>query len=262
MRVCFLDRLSPDPTTWIRTRLFAGDFRVGAVDVGRGLPTLGRGRSTIEIPPPAKPKALVDSSFVQSWPRTENPSEPRLSLWKRIRAGEEEALAEVRALAQAASHRWPLAADVRDGVCQDVMTKVWEEAAEGTKPEPTNFAGYVWNKTRGAVKAWLYGRALRAESAGGRDPSTEPVSPSGASGESAASSASTRELRSALKACHESMPSEKVRRAWELRYETVPTRTAQEVADILGVPSGTVMSWWDRARRHMRLCLERKGWAS
>ncbi len=72
----------------------------------------------------------------------------------------------------------------------------------------------------------------------------------------AASAVESRELAAALAACLASLPREQ-RECFELRH--AEEFSYAEIAAVLEVPVGTVMSRLSRAREKMRACLESKG---
>jgi len=77
-----------------------------------------------------------------------------------------------------------------------------------------------------------------------------------ASADDAAALAESRELAAALAACLEILPEEQ-RACFELRHGE--EFSYAEIASVLGIPPGTVMSRLARAREKMRDCLEGKG---
>ena len=191
---------------------------------------------------------LVRLALVFAQVRSMESPPTEVSSWERIRAGDEAELRVLEKRVMGILGQWAVDAETRAGACQDVLSKVWEEASGG-REEPRNLSGYLWNKSRGALKtAWR--RRVAAQPFEGVQ---EPVAPEGRS---------NLELRDALRDCHRTIPDENVRRAWHLRHEDEPARKAREVAEILGVPLGTVTFWWDRARRHVHKCMERKGWVA
>jgi RNA polymerase sigma-70 factor (ECF subfamily) len=77
-----------------------------------------------------------------------------------------------------------------------------------------------------------------------------------AAADDAAALAESRELAAALAACLEVLPEEQ-RACFELRHGE--EFSYAEIASVLGIPPGTVMSRLARAREKMRDCLEGKG---
>jgi RNA polymerase sigma-70 factor (ECF subfamily) len=74
--------------------------------------------------------------------------------------------------------------------------------------------------------------------------------------EQADAQAEARELAEALSGCLQALPRDQ-RECFELRH--AEEFSYQEIADVLGVPIGTVMSRLSRARVRMRACLEARG---
>jgi RNA polymerase sigma-70 factor (ECF subfamily) len=92
---------------------------------------------------------------------------------------------------------------------------------------------------------------LGVGSAGEEDPDPEIAAP-----DDTAAHAERREIAAALEACLEVLPDDQ-RECFELRHGEEFSYT--EIAAVLKIPMGTVMSRLARAREKMRGCLEAKG---
>ena len=136
------------------------------------------------------------------------------------------------------------AADVED-VLQETFLAVWRGAA-GYRREGAG--GWIWGIARRQAALWLRRRG-RAEA--------DPVAPAATGGRPPADpaevAASTADLAEALEALGpEGSPH---RETWRLMY--VEDRTVAEVAQLMGVPAGTVKSRAYHVRRLMRTALRR-----
>jgi RNA polymerase sigma-70 factor (ECF subfamily) len=87
--------------------------------------------------------------------------------------------------------------------------------------------------------------------AGEEDPEVEIAAP-----DDATAHAERREIAEALKSCLETLPDDQ-RECFELRHGEEFSYT--EIAAVLQIPIGTVMSRLARAREKMRACLEARG---
>lgn len=94
---------------------------------------------------------------------------------------------------------------------------------------------------------------LAREAAAG---SARPAEREPESRDDAGSGVEERELAEALASCLEALPREQ-RECFELRH--ADEMSYAEIATVLGVPQGTVMSRLSRARERMRECLRSKG---
>ena len=139
--------------------------------------------------------------------------------------------------------------DEADEIVQEAFVRAWERMAEFD----TARAFYPWvltiarNRCRNALRrrrTW----GLRSLD------SIDPPIPAAAGAASAG--VEDRELARALAECLETL-AEDQREAFELRHDD-GLRYA-EIAQVLDVPEGTVMSRLHRARGRMRECLEGKG---
>ena len=137
------------------------------------------------------------------------------------------------------------AADVGD-VLQETFLAVWRGAG-GYRLEGAG--GWLWGIARRQAALWLRRRGrsetlLAALIAAGWPPPADPV-------DTALSRAELEEAVAALGP--EGSPQ---RETWRLMY--VEDRTVAEVAELMGVPAGTVKSRAHQARRLMRAALRRR----
>jgi RNA polymerase sigma-70 factor (ECF subfamily) len=141
------------------------------------------------------------------------------------------------------------AAEVED-VLQETFLAVWRGAGGYRAGDSAggSVGGWVWGIGRRQAALWLRRRGpaelmLPALAADGRDP-----------GDPAEAALSRAELADAVSALGpEGGPQ---RETWRLRY--VEDRSVAEVAELLGVPEGTVKSRAHRARQLMRAALRRR----
>ena len=100
-------------------------------------------------------------------------------------------------------------------------------------------------------KVWAFQRLGPPAEEGEEDAAHEPAAPG-----DTASLVESREIAAALAACLETLPEEQ-RVCFDLRHGE--EFSYAEIASVLGIPPGTVMSRLARAREKMRACLEGKG---
>jgi RNA polymerase sigma-70 factor (ECF subfamily) len=138
------------------------------------------------------------------------------------------------------------AAEVED-VLQETFLAVWR-GARGYRPEGSA-GGWIWGIARRQAALWLRRRGpaellLPVLLGAGAGPSDDP-----------AEAAATRaELAEAVRALGPDGGPH--RETWRLRY--VEDRTVAEVAELMGVPEGTVKSRARRARQLMRAALRQR----
>jgi RNA polymerase sigma-70 factor (ECF subfamily) len=137
------------------------------------------------------------------------------------------------------------AADVED-VLQEVFLAAWRGAA-GYRLEGAG--GWLWGIARRQAALWLRRRGQAARllpalmaAAEGRDPA-----------DPAEAALSRAELADAVEALGPAGSPQ--RELWRLMY--VEDRTVAEVAEVMGIPAGTVKSRAHRVRRLMRAVLRR-----
>jgi RNA polymerase sigma-70 factor, ECF subfamily len=136
------------------------------------------------------------------------------------------------------------AAEVED-VLQETFLAVWR-GARGYRPAGSA-GGWIWGIARRQAALWLRRRGpaeltLPAVAANGRDP-----------GDPAEAALQRAELSEALLALGPAKGAQ--REIWRLMY--VEDRPVAEVAELMGVPQGTVKSRAHRARQLMRAALRR-----
>ena len=140
--------------------------------------------------------------------------------------------------------------DEADDVVQDTFVRAWERL--GDFDPAHRFYTWVFTIARNRCLNAL----RRRRTWGFLSLSSGDDSPALAARELAEERAEDAELARALEACLEGLPGDQ-REAFELRHGE-GFRYA-EIAAVLEVPEGTVMSRLHRAREKMRDCLEGKG---
>ena len=175
-------------------------------------------------------------------------------LLARTAAGEDAALRELFRLHApwlAARLRTVLpAADVED-VVQETFLAVWKGAA-GYRPDGP-VGGWIWGIARRQAALFLRRRGPAALSLleGDADPAAGSVASVTATADPAEAVLTRVEIAEALAALGPAGSAD--REVWRLMY--VEDRSVAEVAEVMGVPQGTVKSRAHRARRLLRLAL-------
>jgi RNA polymerase sigma-70 factor (ECF subfamily) len=152
--------------------------------------------------------------------------------------------------------------DEAEDVVQETLVSAYQHLADF---DPTR-RFYTWlyaiarNRCLNVLrrrKVW----GFRRLDAPGDEPAEDAASGGGtaaalAGSDDAATLVESREIAEALAACLETLPEEQ-RVCFELRHGE--EFSYAEIASVLGIPPGTVMSRLARAREKMRACLEGKG---
>jgi RNA polymerase sigma-70 factor (ECF subfamily) len=146
--------------------------------------------------------------------------------------------------------------DEAEDVVQETLVRAYQHL---TDYDPTR-RFYTWlyaiarNRCLNVIRrrnVWGFQRLGPPAEEGASDAAPEPAASS-----DAASLVESREIAAALAACLETLPEEQ-RACFELRHGE--DFSYAEIASVLGIPPGTVMSRLARAREKMRACLEGKG---